>query len=290
MRMILIIVMAMVTALTVAACGDDGEDGTQVVATTGVMRSIAAEVAGDDAEIAQLIPDGADPHDFALSAEDRLELERADLVIANGAGLEAAVPLDETDAPVFELAGHAGELRPGDPHVWMDPTRVAAAAPALADALAEADPANETAYGDRARDYGDRLRDLDREVAAAFDAIPSADRRLVTSHDALGYFADRYGLEMLASPFGPLGVEAEPSAEALQEAIDAVEAAGVPAVFAQAEDDPSVMERIADEAGVEVVDDLLVESPGEAGTYDAMLERDGELISGALGAGGPPAP
>ena len=178
---------------------------------------------------------------------------------------------------------NAGELRPEDPHVWMDPSKVAAALPALADALADADPANADGYRERADRYAADLAELDERVAKRIDAIPPADRKLVTSHDALGYFADRYGLEVVASPFGPLGAEAEPSAGELQDAIDAVEETGVPAVFAQAEDDPSVMEQIAAEAGVEVNSDLHVESPGEAETYDRMIELDAEQIAEALG-------
>jgi ABC-type Zn uptake system ZnuABC Zn-binding protein ZnuA len=288
--MILIIVLIMLPAAAVVACGDDSdESGTQVVATTGVNRALAEAVGGGDVNVTQLVPDGADPHDFSLSADDRLELEQADLVVANGADLEAGIPLDETDAPVFELADHAGELRAGDPHLWMDPTQVASALPALGEALADADPSHASAYRERAEVYAKELGELDREIERDIDAIPRSDRELVTSHDALGYFADRYGLEVVASPFGSLGAESEPSAEALQGAIDAVEETGTPVVFAQAEDDPSVMQRIADEAGVEVVDGLLVESPGEAGTYAAMLETDAELITDALG-GAPDAP
>jgi zinc/manganese transport system substrate-binding protein len=286
--MILIIALTMVTAAAVAGCGNDeeGGDGPKVVATSGVMRAIAEEVAGDEISVTQLIPDGSDPHDFALSAEDRLTLEQADLVLANGADLEAGIPLDDTDAPVFTLADHAGELRAGDPHVWMDPTRVAGALPALAAALAEADPGNASAYRKRANSYAEELNALDEQIAERIDAIPPADRKLVTSHDALGYFADRYGLEVVASPFGPLGAESEPSARDVQAAIDAVRETDVPAVFAQEEDDPAVMEQIAAEAGVEVIDGLLVESPGDAGTYADMLERDADEISDGLGGSG----
>jgi zinc/manganese transport system substrate-binding protein len=232
--------------------------------------------------VGQLIPDGADPHDFSLSADDRLELEQADLILANGADLEAGIPLDETDAEVWELVDHVGELRDGDPHVWMDPRKMSDAVPAIGDALGEADPANESSYLRRADLYAGELAGLDGFAATQLDAVPQADRKLVTSHDALGYFADRYGFEVVASPFGPLGAEAEPSAGELQDVIDAVEETGVPAVFANAEDDPSVMEQVAEEAGVEVVDDLLVESPGDAGTYDRMIEVDAEMIAAAL--------
>jgi zinc/manganese transport system substrate-binding protein len=281
--MILIIVAIMVPAIAVAGCGDDEDGGPSVLATNGVVGSIAERIGGEDVEIERLVPDGADPHDFQLSAEDRQALAEADLVLANGASLEEGIPLEDAGGAVFELADHAGELRPGDPHVWMDPSRVAMAVPAIADALAEADPAHADAYRRRAASYADELAELDRFVADKIERIPSSRRKLVTSHDALGYFADRYGLEVTASPFGPLGAEAEPSADALQDAIDEVAESGVPAVFAQAEDDPSVMQRIADETGVEVVDGLLVESPGEAGTYERMIEVDAELIATALG-------
>jgi len=280
--MILIIaVTSSLLALGLSACGDS-DGGAKVVATTGILASVTEHVAGDDIEVDQLIPEGADPHDFALSAVDRSELEEAKLVVANGSGLEAGIPLDDTDAEVWELADHAGGLREDDPHTWMDPTKVAAALPSLADALADVDPEHAADYRRRADDYARELEALDSDIAAEIDAIAAADRRLVTSHDALGYFADRYGLDVIAPPFGSLGAESEPSAEALQTTIDAVRSSGVPAVFAQAEDDPSVMERIADETGVEVVDDLYVESPGPAETYEMMLRHDAELIRTAL--------
>lgn len=283
MRMILIIVLFMVTGAAVVACGgDDGGDGPKVVATNGILQTVAQRVAGDDLQVSQLIPDGADPHDFSLSAEDRLELEQADLILANGADLEAGIPLEETDAEVWELVDHVGTVREADPHVWMDPRNMSDGARAIATELADVDPVNRSAYLRRGQIYGEELTELDRFVAELLDAVAPADRKLVTSHEALGYFADRYGFEVVASPFGPLGAEAEPSAGELQKVIDAVDETGVPAVFAQVEDDPSVMEQVAEEAGVEVVDDLLVEAPGAAGTYDRMIEVDAEMIAAAL--------
>lgn len=281
--MILIIVISSIlSGAVVVACGQGDPDPSEVVATTGILASITERIAAEDIGVTQLIPDGSDPHEFALSAEDRLELEQASLVVANGAALEQGIPLDETDAPIWELTANSGALREGDPHVWMDPAKVADALPSLADALAGADAAHAADYRRRAAQYADELTALDRSIADGLESIPPENRRLVTSHDALGYFADRYGLVVLASPFGPLGAGGEPSAAALQEAIDAVRDSGVPAVFAQAEDDPSVMERVASETGVEVVNGLLVESPGSAETYEEMLRTDEELIVGAL--------
>ena len=290
MRIIFISVL-IIASLALVACGsddDDGAGGPRVVATTGIVADIVGSVAGPDVEVEQLVPDGSSPHDFQLSAQDRQLLAEADLVAANGADLEPGIPLDETDAPVWELTANAGELLPsaeggGDPHVWMDPTRVAEALPSLAEALAEADPDDATGFRDRAERYADELLALDRQLAQALAEVPEANRELVTSHDALAYFADHFGFEVVATAFPASGAEAEPSAGALDEVADAIAERDVPAVFAGEEDDPEVLRQIADEAGVEVVDDLLIESPGSAGTYEAMLRHDAERIASALG-------
>ena len=291
MRTILICSAAPLLIGAVTACGGDngaGEgEGPRVVATTGILADITANVAGPDVPVEQLIPDGASPHDFQLSAEDRQGLEEADLVVANGAGLEAGIPLADVDTPTWELTANAGELLPSgegtDPHVWMDPVRVAGALPSLAAALGEADQSGAAAFDERAGEYAKGLGALDREIGEALRSVPKSDRELVTSHDALGYFADRYGLEVIASAFSASGPEAEPSAEQLDEVLSAIEDNDVAAVFAGAEDDPETLELIANEAGIAVEDGLLVESLGEEGTYAEMLRTDADLVSGALG-------
>jgi zinc/manganese transport system substrate-binding protein len=281
--MILILIAATTLgALGLAACGEEESSTPRVVATTGVVASIVEEVAGEDAEVVQLIPDSASPHDFSLSAQDRLELEDADLIVYNGAELEAGVPVAEAESPKWSLVENAEDLLPDDPHVWMDPLRTAAALPSLAEALGTADPEHAIVYRDRAAALGERLEDLDREIARSLDSLPTGERELVTSHDALGYFADRYDLEVIATAFPTSGAEAEPSAAALADVQQAIRQSGVPAVFAEEGDDPQVLEQVASEADVEVIDELLVESPGAAGTYEAMLRHDAELITDAL--------
>jgi zinc/manganese transport system substrate-binding protein len=280
---------AITAALTLlgTACGSDsGRDGAEVAATTGILADITREVAGDDAEVVQVIPESSSPHDFQLSAQDRADIEDSSLLVHNGSGLEEGVPVDEIDVPQFALADNAGETLGADgepdPHVWMDPTRVAAAVPALAEALAEADPENADGYRMRARRYASELETLDGEVSKELAAVPPDARKLVTSHDALSYFADRYGFEVIATAFPATGAEGEASAAAIRDVEEAVERAGVPAVFAESEDDPEVLELVSDATGVEVVDDLLVESPGDSGSYTEMLRHDAELIAGSL--------
>jgi zinc/manganese transport system substrate-binding protein len=276
--------------LALSACGSDDEsssDGPEVVATTGIVADITAGVAGPDASVEQIVPNGSSPHDFQLSAEDRQKLESADLVIVSGAGLEAGIPVDDVDAPSWTLTDHVGELLPfeeggSDPHVWMNPARVADAVPSLADALAEVDSDHADAYRERASAYATELRALDRELQETLGEVPAANRELVTSHDALGYFAEHYGFEVVATAFPASGPEAEASASQIAEVEDAVRASGVPTVFAGEEDDPETLRLIADETGVEVEESLLIESPGDAGTYEEMLRHDAGLIAAGL--------
>jgi ABC-type Zn uptake system ZnuABC Zn-binding protein ZnuA len=298
------LVLAAGTAGSLTACdSDEDASGTTISATTGIWADVAERVAGDDATVEQVIPDSSSPHDFQLSAEDRSKIEDSILLVHNGADLEAGVPIDEMDVPKFAMVDNAGELLPleeegehaeegeehpeeehggDDPHVWMDPTRVAAALPALGDALAEEDPEHADRYQQRAKKYASELRALDAEINRTLEPLPPDERKLVTSHDALGYFADRYGFQVIATPFPASGPEAEASAQAITEVEEAISSSGVSTVFAEETDDPEVLRRIADATGVSVEDALLVESPGDAGSYLEMLRRDAELISGAL--------
>jgi ABC-type Zn uptake system ZnuABC Zn-binding protein ZnuA len=265
-------------ALAAAGCGGTGGgggDGADVMATTGIAADIVRAVAGPDARVDQLLPGSASPHGYSASAKDRARLEQAGLVVAWGSGLEETLPLDGLDT--FELAGPSK-----DPHVWMDPTFVADRLPQLAAALAERDPDHASDYRRRAAAYAAHLRELDRRMRRTLATIPAADRKLVTSHDALGHFASRYDFEFVGAPFG-LTPDAEASAEKVARLIAAVEREHVPAVFAEDTDDPKLMRQIAREAGVEVVDDLLVEGFGDrASSYDEILLYDAHRIADAL--------
>lgn len=304
----IVFIFGLLVGLTVitSSCGEDDAETPTVAATTGVVADLAGRLGGRRIEVEQVIPDTASPHDFQLSAEARQTLEEASLIVSVGAGLEAGLPLSEVDAPQWALTESAGELLPvqeagvhvdepvgaqaggedepgGDPHVWMDPTRVAQALPSLADALAKADPAGAAGYRARAEAYAAELRELDRELRLALARIPVQDRELVTSHDSLAYFANRYRLEVVATAFPASGPEAEASAAQLQEVVEAIDSRDVPAVFAQQEDDPRALRLIAEQAGVEIEEGLIIESPAAAGSYPQMLRHDGELIVAALG-------
>jgi ABC-type Zn uptake system ZnuABC Zn-binding protein ZnuA len=274
--MILICVCVLLALLV--ACGDDSDDGRiHVIATTTIAADIARNIAGPHANVDTLLPESASPHDYAASAKDRAELEEADVVVAWGAGLEEGLPLDGLDKEPIELA--AGEH---DPHIWMDPTRIGRSLPKVSEALVDVDPAHTSAYRERAFAYAAELGQLDRELRRALDAIPPDRRKLVSSHDSLGHFIRRYDFEFVGAPFGLLP-ESEASAETVASLIDKVTSEGVPAVFAEDTDDPELMRQIAQEAGVEVVDDLLTEGfGGRVDSYEDMLRYDADLIVGAL--------
>ena len=301
----MIFIAALAVGPLVAGCGPEGNgSGMRVVATTGIVADLVEQVAEPGADIVQVIPDGSSPHDFQLSADDRQALEEADLIVSVGADLEAGIPLEETDTPRWELVSSVDELLPFgtagahedspdedhaddehgafDPHVWMDPARVGDALPSLARALGDIDPDHRDAYEGRADAYAATLRELDRELRSTLAAVPAQGRELVTSHDSLAYFADRYGFEVVATAFPSSGPEAEASATELQEVIDVVNERDVPTVFAQQEDNPQALRLVADQAGIEIEEGLVIESVASVGSYEELLRRDAELIAAGL--------
>jgi len=270
----MILICALALLALAGGCGSDSGGGLDVVATNSIAADIVRNVAGPDADVESLLPESASPHDYALSAKDRAQLEEADVVVAWGSGLEAGFPVGD-DA--VELARDQR-----DPHVWMDPTLVVAALPQLVTALSDADPEHSRAYRRRATGYGRQLERLDRELARTYSAIPPARRKLVSSHDSIGHLVEHYGFDFVGAPFG-FTPGTEPSAETVASLIDRVKEEHVPAVFAEDTDDPKLMEQIGREAGVEVVDDLLTEGfGGRVDSYEDMLRYDADRIAGAL--------
>lgn len=286
-----------------SGCGEAGGNHHTIAVTTGIWADVVRQVAGPDAEVDQVIPDGTSPHEFQLSAKDRARIENDLLLVYNGANLEAGIPISDIKVPKFAMADHVGPLQrfqsagslehPSaeagaaggyDPHVWMDPTRVAKALPALVETLAKADPEHAAGYRTRARAYATQLRRLDAEIRRTLAAVPPRNRKLVTSHDALGYFADHFGFQVIATPFPASGPDAEATAQTVNDVEEAIRQAHVPTVFAQETDNPEVLEGIASRTGVRIEEHLPVEAPGDAGGYIGMLRRDAEMIGAGLSA------
>jgi zinc/manganese transport system substrate-binding protein len=279
-----------------AGCGsDDGDDGgagdgrPTVVVTSTILGDVVGEVAGDDATVEVLLPIGADPHDFAPSTRQAEAMADADLLVVNGLGFEEG--LDDAieqaagaGATVFTATDHIEPIG-DDPHFWTDPTRMVPVVAALADALVDAglDPAG---VEDRADEYAASLEAVDAESEEALADVPADRRALVTNHEVLAYFADRYDFEVLGAVVPSLSTGAEPSAADVDDLAGIIEDAGVPAIFAETSNPADLAEALAASVGdVEVVElhtESLSEPDGGAATYLDMLRSNVDLIAGAL--------
>ena len=299
---------------TVEAVGDSG--GTPlVVVTTGIWADVVTNVAcGGEIAVETVIPLGGDPHGFEPSLADRGLLEKAALVVANGLLLEEGLK-DTLDAvasrgvPVFEVGAHidtieytAGEHSDGDqprsedddhgrdgadPHVWLDPVRVSAVLPELGDQLANHANLDREAIARCVSSYQARLKDLDADIADMVAKIPPGRRRLVTSHDALGYFADRYRFDIVGTVIpAPSGL-AETNPAQLEALAEVIEQTGVPAIFAETQHSDDDVRALADRVGEVEVVALFTGSLGEAGTgadsYLGLVRTNATLITEALG-------
>ena len=296
----------LVAGLVGAACGGNGADSDaqlSVLATTTILGDVASNIAGDDAVVEILLPIGTDPHDFQASARQVAAIVEADLVIANGLGLEDGL-LDVLEGAVadgvnvFEIAelldpipfgeaGGDGGSSDRDPHVWLDPLRMATAAELIAAELARLDDTIDWAA--RARAYATELRDADAQIVSILDAVPSENRKLVTNHEALGYFAQRYGFDILGTVIPGGSTAAAPSSAELAELVGVIEAADVDAIFVETTEPAALAEAVAAEVDGRrsiLVVELYTGSLGEAGsgaeTLIEMLTLNASRIAESL--------
>lgn len=280
MRSVLSRIAAAVVLLVGCGGGDDADDDgsgrRSVVVTTGILGELVRQVVGDTADVDVVMPDGADPHDFAPSARQAEAIADADVVVAIGGGYEEALESSLARADELFLVTDHVDVLDGDPHVWLDPARMAAALEALGDELDAVE---------RAAAVADDLRAVDAEVEALLAPIPRDRRVLVTNHRALTYFADRYGFDVVGAVITSPTTGAEPSAADLEDLTALIAERGVPAIFTETTTSSDVAAAVADAAGVDVVE-LHVESLGEPGsgadTYAGMLRSNAERVAGAL--------
>lgn len=288
-----------------AACGQSKEAGPPdaritVVATTSFLGDVADNIVGTDADVEVLIPIGADPHDYQASAQQIAALQRADLVISVGLGLEGALAdvLSEANASgieVFEIGplvdpipfvfSQSNDQGIQDPHVWLDPVRMANATTLLANALTTIDSSID--WKGRAETFAEELLAADDEIKSILDQVPIPDRQLVTNHDALGYFADRYGFKVIGTVIPGGSTLAEPSSAELANLVKVIEKSGTSAIFVETTESSVLAESVAKEIGREVeVVVLHTGSLGEPGSDEAtligMLRSNALLIAEAL--------
>ena len=310
-----------------------------MVATTTILGDVISNVVGGNADIEVLLPPGADPHDYQISSSQAALLYTADLVVANGLGLEEGLidvieAAEEDGVNVLEVGdlldpipfsgggghGHGeedddhaedmdddhadeeddhadeedddhaedegGHAHTGsDPHFWLDPLRVAKAALLIAEALTEIDPSGD--WMARAEAYAATLTELDAEIQDILAPIPHENRVLITNHDSLGYFADRYEFEVIGVVIPGGSTLADPSSAELAALVEEIVEEGVKVIFAETIDSTALAEAVAAEAGTDVaVVTLHTGSLGEPGTETdnivGMLRSNALRIAEAL--------
>ena len=271
------LLLAAACAALLAGCGSGGGDGRpSVVATTTQAAGLARAVAGDRAQVRGVLAPNSDPHDYEVRPGDVKALARASLVVRSGGDLDewlgGAIDSAGADAPVLDLLDRVGPHDDGDPHWWQDPIRAEEAVTAIGEALAKADPAGASTYRANAERSVNRLQALDAAVRRCVDRIPTAERTLVTTHDALGYFADRYGLRVVGTVIPSLSTQAQASAGDLAKLVDTIRRERVKAIFAESSVNASVEDAIAQETGARVGRPLWADSLGPKGSSGATYE------------------
>ena len=297
-RRVLLVVVGL--AVLGAGCATNqpagSADGTatgrvlRVVATTTQVADFARNIGGDRVQVTSLFKPNVDAHDYEPSPADIDTIARADLVIENGAGLESwlhdTVTSSGYDGPVVDTSQRVRLRQLGgqpDPHIWQNPRNAQVMVANIERAMAAADPADADAFQTNLAAYTKQLQALDAEVQRQLDSL--ANKKLVTNHDAFGYYIDRYGLQFVGSIIPSFDTSAELSGRDIRDLVAKIKATRVKAVFSETSLPPKTAETIAREAGVKVVegeDALYGDSLGPPGsdgdTYLKMVRHNTRTI------------
>jgi ABC-type Zn uptake system ZnuABC Zn-binding protein ZnuA len=285
--------MVLLVALAASGCGADSDSGggRAVVATTTQVADLVRQVGGERVSVDGLLRPGGDPHDYEPRPSDAAAVAKADSVFRSGGEvdewLDDVIDNAGGDAEVITLIdsvdGHGD-----DPHWWQDPRNAERALEAIRAQLSELDLDGRATYRRNAARAIASLRRLDSRIAACVDRVPSAKRKIVSTHDALGYFARRYGIEVVGAVIPSLSTQAQASAGDVQRLVEQIRREGVEAVFPESSVNPDIEKAIAREAGARIGDSLYADSLGPEGsagaTYAGALAADADaLVRGMSG-------
>lgn len=270
---------------------DDSEATVRVVTSLEIFADMVRNVGGERVDVEALLPSGADPHTFELPPGKVADIAEAGLVFLNGLGLEESIddtvrnnaggPLVELSEGLPAIEGTDEDERGANPHLWLDARLGARYVEHIRDALIVADPAGRAVYEANTDAYLEELGALDREIEAAVAAIPEANRKLVTFHDAFPYLASRYGLEVVAVVVPSPGQE--PSVRDVADLTETLRSAGVPAVFKEPQFNADVLELAASDAGVQVLDLLSDAYIEGVDSYIELMRFDMAQLTAGLG-------
>ena len=295
---------------------EDG-DTLNVLATTPMMGEFVSQVGGDNISLTVLMPPEANPHTYDPSPQDATTIAEADLIFFTGLKYEPApllkllessacspevlAEVGESVFPVeFKEGGHDDHDDHGeeghdeeeeghdeheghghgayDPHFWFDPNRVSYAAEYIEGKLIQYDPANEESYKSLTDTFTTELKGLVNEVIELIGMIPSGNRKLITTHESLGYLEAKFGLEVLATIIPSLDSSDEVSPSDLVEVIEVIEEEGVKVMFVESETPSVYAETLAEETGITLVTGLYVETLKPNQSYSEFLISNVELI------------
>jgi ABC-type Zn uptake system ZnuABC Zn-binding protein ZnuA len=268
---------------------------TVILTSTTFLADITRNIAGDRLLVNSLLPVGADPHSYQPVPQDVAKIEQSKLLIINGAEYEHFLEslLENAGGARETIEASAGlrlrtdvESEHGvDPHLWLDPNNVIAYVENIREGLTHFDTDSAAIYKSNADAYIMQLKDLDVWINEQVAQIPSERRLLVTNHEALGYFAERYGFTVVGTVIESFSSDASPSAQQMAALVDQIQSSGAPAIFLDASDNPALARQIADETGVAVITDLHLESLSDgppAATYIDMMKHNVTQIMSAL--------
>ena len=302
-----LVVASLVFALLATACDSSepaasgptpGPDALRVVTTTTILADLVREVGGERVDVVSLVPKGGEVHTFDPKPADVQRVTRAQVIFANGLGLDDWLATLADDAGASAEVVRAGEDLPGvaylagghegeapNPHVWLNVAYASRYVDRIEAALAQADPANAAANGAAADAFRARLATLDAEIRAVIAALPEPSRVVVSFHDAFPYFAAAYGLTIVGTIVDAPGQD--PSAGEIGDLVTVIRFSGARAIFAEAQFNPELAETIAGETGAVVVTDLYTDSVGDApaDTYEGMMRSNANRVVEALAGG-----
>jgi zinc/manganese transport system substrate-binding protein len=278
-------------AVIVAASPVRAADRLNVVASFSILGDFVRNVGGEHVSVTTLVGPDGDAHVFVPTPGDAKRVADAKLVFVNGFGFEGWLPrLVKSAGGKAAIVTATSGITPlnlgsgADPHTWQSVANAKVYVTNIRDALAAADPANAEAYKSNAGAYLADLDALDREVREAVAQIPPSRRKVISTHDAFGYFAAAYGVEFIA----PVGVSTESAASARDVAriITQIRTAKIPAVFLENISDPRLIRRISAETGARVggtlYSDSLTDEKGDSPTYIAMVRHNIKALTSAL--------
>jgi zinc/manganese transport system substrate-binding protein len=278
-------------ALLASASPARAQDLLNVVASFSILGDFVRNVGGDRVVLTTLVGPDSDVHVYAPAPRDAKKIADAKVVVINGLGLEGWLPrlmqASGGKATIVVATRGIAPLKLGsdaDPHAWQSVANAKIYVANIRDALVAADPADAAGFRSNAQAYLLRLDALEREVREAVSRIPQARRKVISTHDAFGYFAAAYGIEFIA-PSG-VSTESEASARDIAGIIAQIKAAKIPAVFLENISDDRLIRRIAAETGARVggtlFSDSLTGEKGDAPTYIDMVRHNIKALTGAL--------